>query len=197
MKNKNFVSRTYNLSRSVKEWRFVALLEAVLLISLMGVVVYQSQNTPVRLIPQSDPLKEYMTGVNSIDSQYLQIISTSDILMYANWTPHIVKRQISDLTTRISPKTFNSYRPALIKKSNEWEKAGVTQSFMLGGLTSYNDGNVILVEGTVERTMTGEILFSGPRFYAVVYDIQLGVPMIEAIYERNTKEEIMKVISDQ
>lgn len=189
--NKNeFMSKVYNLSRSAKEWKTIAFFEGFIIVILLGFIVQQASTVAVRLIPQFNLEKEYLTKVDDTNLEYLRIIAESDLNNYASWTPYTVEKQFKKLTSRLAPGSYGDFRLDLKIKAESRKREQVSQAFIPSGAKSY--GENIVVKGTIKRWVGSDSVYDGDMFYTLKYRTLEGIPLIVSVRGYKTLEKAVK-----
>jgi len=171
-----YLSRVYNLSKKVSEWRQIAMYQIVVIFVLIGFLIYQSNSVPVRLIPQSNPEKEYLTKQNSQDTEYKRLISESDVMNYTSWTPRTVKKQFAKLVPRVAPAAYGKIRLELNKDQKRISREEISQTFNISSTQTFYDN--VLFSGQLRRWMGSDIVFNDEVHYVFRYQTLNGVPYL-------------------
>lgn len=179
---KSFLTKSYNLARSAYEWKSVAFFEGVIILFLIGFMIYQLNNVPVRLVPQFNMDKEYVTKENSSDYEYLKVVSSYDLNNFASYTPETIEFQSKNLLKRLSPSAYADYSRLLTKRIEVIKSQKISQSFSPVDIRVFN-GKSILFKGIEKRWVGRDSVFEGEKVFVIKYEIINGIPKIASIKE--------------
>lgn len=187
-KENPLLSKSLNLAKSKSEWRYIAIFEGILITALVVALIYMFTSVPVRLVPQENPNKTYLTKSGSSDMEYLRIISESDLNNFTDWQPYTIESQWKKLIGRLSSSSYGEFRAALLKFEDEKESQ-ISQTFYESETPPRVYGTNVVYEGKLVRKVGSEEVFNGKMFYVIYYTYESGIPGIDLIEWFDSKKE--------
>lgn len=189
-KNNPYLRKMVNMARQASDWKYMALISWATAAYLVYLLVSVSQNAPVRLVPQLNPDREFLTETGGGGKEYLQIVSEYDAILYTTWQPYTVEKQWNKLIRRISPADYGEMRLRLKEEAKRQSEQQVSQVFYQSGPPVVY-GERVLFSGELKRYVGAEPVAAGSVYFVFEYNYIGGIPMIKDIkkFENRVKAQ--------
>lgn len=178
-----YLNTVYGLSKSVRAWRLLSFIFAILVGSMLYFYFDALNRMPVRLIPYNYAINKRVNTIQEsggIPADYLARTAIGDVSLFNNWTPRTIKTQYQRFLNRTSPSLFASEQVSLINKAEKMTDGIRTRAFFPRE-TNVIEGREVEVIGRLKRYEGQELVDDNQVLFRVRYRQLQGVPYIYSI----------------
>ena len=172
-----------NAANRISVWKWVAALEAGIIVALIYALIMAIQSMPVRLVPHNFSANNgaYIIKPNGeSNAEYMVNIAENDVKLLTDWTPQTVGVQYSRFLNRCTPELFAEKNIELQVDAGTLQKTSYSQVFYPNNRKFVGSGRV-QIQGTLIRYAGEKIILQTAGVYTVGYRFYNGMPSITEI----------------